>query len=54
MAIKEYRDYIEHYEIKNKDFIDLVIKKWNIPLSTYQKVYLDFLIEKSKRGSDKN
>ena len=48
MTIKEYRDYIEHYEIKNKDFIDLVIKKWNIPLSTYQKVFLDMCLEKFK------
>lgn len=48
MTLKEYRDYIEHYEVKNKDFIDMVIKKWNIPLLSYQKVILDKWLEKIK------
>ena len=51
MTIEEYKKYIESYEFKNKDFIDKVNKI--TPLFHYQKVYLDLLIEKSKRGSDK-
>ena len=42
---------LESYEFKNKDFIDIFNKI--TPLFHYQKVYLDLLIEKSKRGSDK-
>lgn len=51
MTIEEYKKYIESYEFKNKDFIDKVNKI--TPLFHYQKVYLDLLIEKIKRGSDK-
>ena len=54
MPNKTLEEYLKSYNYIHKDFIDKLEEILGITLFEYQKIIIDCLIEKSKKGSDKN
>jgi len=54
MPNKTLEEYLKSYNYKHKDFIDKLEEIFGITLFEHQKIIIDCLIEKNKKGSGNN